>query len=192
MTVSNTALSTLAPLTGSSLTRKAALVFGGSLFLAVLSQISVPMLPVPMTLQTLAVMLIGLTFGGRMAAATVALYLIEGAAGLPVFAGFAGGLPHLAGPTAGYLFGFLAAATLIGIAADNKLAKSWEGTLAVLLAGEVLLFTLGYLWLGNMIGHEKAWAVGVLPFLYGEAIKVALAALIGKGVLKGAAQFAKL
>lgn len=191
MTVSNTALSTLEPLTGSSLARKALLVFGGSLFLAALSQITVPMLPVPMTLQTLAVMLIGLTFGGRMAAATVALYLIEGAAGLPVFAGFAGGAAHLVGPTAGYLFGFLGAAALIGFAADNGLAKSWMGAIGVLLAGEVLLFTLGYLWLGYMIGYDKAWQFGVVPFLIGDVIKVALAVLLGKGVLKGAALFAK-
>lgn len=192
MTVSNSALTTLAPLAGSSLGKKALLAFGGSLFLAALSQITVPMLPVPMTLQTLAVMLIGLTFGGRMAAATVALYLVEGAAGFPVFAGFAGGAQHLVGPTAGYLFGFLGAAALIGFAADKGLTKSWMGTVGLLLAGEVLLFGLGYVWLGYNIGFEKAWAFGVVPFLIGDAIKVALAALIGKGVLKGAAQFAKL
>lgn len=185
-------LSTLAPLTASSPARKALLVVGGSLFLALLSQVTVPMLPVPMTLQTLGVLLIGLTFGFRMAAATVALYLIEGAAGLPVFAGFAGGAQHLVGPTAGYLFGFLGAAALIGYAADKKFTSDWTGTVTMLIAGEIVIFGLGFLWLGNMIGFDKAFAAGVAPFLLGDAIKVVLAALIGKGVLKGAEQFAKL
>jgi biotin transport system substrate-specific component len=184
-------LDTLSPVTGGSLAKQGLLVVGGSLFLAGLSQISIGA-PVPMTLQTLAVMLIGLTFGARLAVATVLLYLAQGAAGLPVFAGFAGGAQHLAGPTGGYLAGFLVAAGLIGALADRGMTRSWAGAALSLLAGLVVIFGLGALWLGHVIGYDKAVAAGVTPFLLGDAIKLVLAVLIGKGVLKGASGLARL
>ena len=189
--LSNTGLETLAPLAGSSLTKQALLVIGGSLFLAVLSQAAVGA-PVPMTLQTLGVLLIGLTFGFRLASATLALYLIEGAIGLPVFAEFKSGIGVFIGGTGGYLVGFLAAAALIGYLADRGFTRSWVGTIIALLAGEALIFGLGAGWLTYLYGFEKAMEWGVTPFILGDAIKVALAALIGKGVLKGAERFAQL
>jgi len=188
-----TGLSTLEAFAGGSLARKAAIVVGGSIFLAVLSQIAVPFFPVAMTLQTLAVMLIGVTFGFRMATATVFLYILEGAAGLPVFTGFANMAELIAKPyTSGYLAGFLAAAAFMGFMADRGVTRSWIGMIATLLVGEVIIFALGVAVLGYLIGYEASLAAGVYPFLLGDALKLVLAALIAKGVLKGAAQFAKL
>ncbi|MCU0831282.1 MAG: biotin transporter BioY [Rhizobiaceae bacterium] len=186
-----TTLDTLSQATGGSLAKQALLVVGGSLFLAGLSQVAIGA-PVPMTLQTLAVMLIGLTFGARLAVATVLLYLAQGAAGLPVFAGFAGGAQHLVGPTAGYLAGFVVGAGVIGLAADRGLTRNWAGAVLALLAGLVVIFGLGALWLGHVIGYDKAIAAGVTPFILGDVIKLVLAALIGKGVLKGASSLARL
>ena len=185
-------LVTLAPLAGSSIAKQALLVVGGSLFLAGMSQVAVGY-PVPTTLQTLGVMLIGLTFGFRLAVATVGLYLLEGALGLPVYAQFSGGFAKLVGPTGGYLVGFLVAAAAIGYMADRGVTKSWVGAIGALIVGEAIIMGLGVAWLSKfMPSFAETVAVGFTPFVLVDAIKIALAALIGKGVLKGAAQFAKL
>jgi biotin transport system substrate-specific component len=183
---------TLENLVGGTLARKAAITVLGSIFLAVLSQIQVPFYPVPVTLQTLGVMLIGLTFGFRLATATVALYLIEGLVGLPVFAGFASGPAVFFGGTAGYLFGFLIAAALMGFMADRGVTKSWLGTVMTLFAGEVVIFGLGVAYLAYLYGFDKSLEFGLYPFVLGDLVKLALAALIGKGVTKGASRFAQL
>lgn len=185
-------VNSLAELAGHSIARQAVVVAAGVALLTAMSQVSVPMYPVPMTLQTLAVMLIGLTMGGRLAATTIVSYLALGAAGAPVFAGFAGGAQHLAGPTAGFLLGFLAAAALIGLATDRGITKGWVGAFAAVALSTIVLFALGFAWLGTMIGFDKAWQFGVAPFIIGDAIKVVLAVLIGKGVLKGAEGLARL
>lgn len=185
-------ISTLEALAGGSLARKAAIVVAGSLFMAAMTQISVPFYPVPVTLQTLAVMLIGVTFGFRMATATVGLYLLEGLAGLPVFSNFGFGYAKLIGPTGGYLAGFLIAAAVMGFLADRGVTRGWTGMIAALVVGEVIIMALGFGWLANLIGAEKAWAGGVAPFILGDVIKLVLAALIARGVLKGAARFAQL
>ena len=182
----NSSFSTLAPLAGSSIVKQAMIVLGGTIGLAALSQVAIGY-PVPTTLQTLGVMLIGLTFGFRLATATLAAYLAGGAVGLPFFAPFGAG-------TSGYLIGFLLAAALIGYLADRGFTRSWPGTIAALFAGEAVIFGLGVAWLSqafNMSASE-AIAAGLTPFLLVDAVKLVLAALIGKGVLKGAEQFAKL
>jgi biotin transport system substrate-specific component len=191
--LSNAGLATLEPVAGNSLVKKALLVIGGSLFLAALSQVAIGY-PVPTTLQTLGVLLIGLTFGFRMAVATLALYLLEGALGLPVFAKFSSGYATLVGPTGGYLFGFLLAAAAIGFLADKGFTRSWPGTVVALLIGEAILFALGVFWLGQSLGMSlpDAMAAGFTPFIGVDAVKTALAALIGKGVLKGAERFTSL
>jgi len=183
---------TLENLIGGTFARKAAITVLGSLFLAAMSQINVPSYPVPVTLQTLAVMLIGLTFGFRLATATVALYLIEGFVGLPVFAGFSFGPAVFVGGTAGYLFGFLGAAALMGFMADRGVTKTWAGMVATLLAGEVVIFGLGIAYLTYLYGFDKALAYGLYPFILADLVKVAIAALMGKGVIKGASRFASL
>ena len=189
--MSNLNFATLAPLTNTSIFRNGALALFGSWMLAALSQVTIGA-PVPMTLQTLGVMLIGLTFGGRLAFAAVAAYLVQGAIGLPVFAGFAGGLVHFSGPTGGYLVGFLLGATLIGYLADTGATRSWGGALTALFAGLVVVFALGLAWLGHIVGYDKAIEYGLTPFILGDAIKLILALVIGKGILKGASTFAKL
>ncbi len=183
---------TLENLVGGTLARKAAITVLGSIFLAVLSQINVPSYPVPVTLQTLGVMLIGLTFGFRLATATVALYPIEGLVGLPVFAGFAAGPAVFFGGTAGYLFGFLIAAALMGLMADRGVTRSIPGMVATLLAGEVVIFGLGLGYLAYLYGFDKALAYGLYPFVFADLVKMALATLIGKGVIKGASSLANL
>ena len=182
---------TLENILGGTFARKAAITVLGSLFLAAMSQASVGW-PIPMTLQTLAVMLIGVTFGFRLATATVALYLIEGAIGLPVFADFGNLAVLIAKPyTAGYLVGFLFAAALMGFLADRGVTKSWIGMIATLFAGEVVIFGFGVAFLAYLIGYDAAIKGGLYPFLVPDLIKLALAALIAKGVLSGASRFAK-
>lgn len=188
-----TGISTLEALAGGSLAGKAAIVGLGSVFLAVMSQIAVPFFPVAMTLQTLAVMLIGVTFGFRMATATVILYILEGAAGLPVFTGFANMAVLIAKPyTAGYVAGFLVAAAVMGFMADRGVTKTWLGMIATLFVGEVVIFGMGIALLAYLLGFETSLQAGLYPFLLGDALKLVLAAVIAKGVLKGATRFAQL
>jgi biotin transport system substrate-specific component len=184
--MSTTTIDTLQDLTGSSFAKKSMLVVGGSLFLIAMSKIAVGG-PIPMTLGTLGVMLIALTFGARLAIATIALYLAYGAAGLPVFAApGAAGLAYMLGGTGGFLVGYLALAAITGAAADKGAIRSWVMTLSALVVGSVVLFACGVAWLTNLYGFEKAIAFGITPFLISEPVKIALAALIGKGVIKGA------
>ncbi|MFB2552844.1 biotin transporter BioY [Ensifer soli] len=167
------------PLDDRSLAVKAAAVILGTALLALSSLVEVPMVPVPVTLQTLAVTLIGALYGWRLGALTVAAWLAEAAAGLPVLAGGAGGLAHFAGPTAGYLFAFPLAAALVGWLAG----RGWNGRRPVLafvamLAGNGACLAFGGAWLAALIGAEKALAFGVLPFLVGALLKSALGACL--------------
>ncbi len=162
-----------------------------SWLLTALSQVELVGL-VPMTLQTFGVLLIGLTLGGRLAFAAVAAYLIQGMMGLPVFAGGGSGITHFFGPSGGYLVGFLFAATLIGFLADRGMTRSWVGTILALIAGSAVIYAFGLPWLGHLFGYDKMLEFGFTPFVLGDTIKLLLAALIGKGVLKGASAFAKL
>jgi biotin transport system substrate-specific component len=150
--------------------QQAALALIGTLALAISAHIQVPFWPVPMTMQTFVVLMIGGAFGARLAAATVLAYLIEGALGLPVFAPGAG--PVFTG---GYLAGFLIAAMIVGWFADRGHGRSVMTTLVAFLVGEAIILTLGTAWLAVVLGAEKAITAGLLPFLPGEAVKVALA-----------------
>jgi biotin transport system substrate-specific component len=149
----------------------------GSALLTLSAKIQIPFWPVPMTMQTFAVLVIGITYGSRLGAATVALYLAEGAAGLPVFAG-GGGIAYLAGPTAGYLFGFVIAAALVGWLAEHGWDRKASTTAAAMLLGNLVIYVSGLLWLGTLVGYGKVFAVGMLPFLPGDVLKLALAAAI--------------
>ena len=158
--------------------RGLALALGGSLLLAVSAKVQVPFYPVPLTLQTLVVLLIGAALGARLAAASVALYLIEGLAGLPVFAGAVAGPLYLAGPTGGFLVGFLAAAALIGFAADRRWDRTWIRLLISLSFGHAVIFAFGFVWLAQLIGPGKAFAAGVAPFVLATIVKTLLAAAL--------------
>ncbi len=145
----------------------------GTALLALSAHSEVPFWPVPLSMQTLVVLLIGLTGGARLGGTIVLTYLAEGALGLPVFHG-GGGLAYFAGPTAGYLFGFLPAAVLVGALAARG-AGGIARTASVLLLGDALIFAFGLAWLAPSFGLAKSVAVGLVPFLPAEAAKLALA-----------------
>lgn len=164
-----------------SLMTKALMVLGGSLLIAAAAQVQVPMIPVPMTLQTLAILVVGLTFGARMAGATLLAYLAEGAAGLPVFAG-GGSTAALMGPAAGFLFGFVAMAVLAGYAVDRGL-RGFVPTLLVALVASAVIYIPGLLWPAVTMGvpADKLLGGWMMPFLTGDAVKAVLAALAVTG-----------
>ena len=168
--------SLMTPSAATNAVTKAALVVFGSLLLAVSAQFKIPLYPVPATGQTLVVLLIGMTYGPRLGGITIAAYLFEGALGLPVFAGGAAGAAVLMGPTAGYLFGFLLAAIAMGYLAERGLGRTVVSTIAAMVIGNCVIYLCGALWLANFIGFGQAIAAGVLPFLYGDALKLVVAA----------------
>lgn len=153
----------------------------GSVLLTVSAKVQIPFWPVPLTMQTFVVMVLGLGYGLRLGAATVGLYLAQGALGLPVFAG-GGGIAYFAGPTGGYLVGYLAAAALIGWLAERGWHRSVPRAIGAALAGDVVVFVLGWAWLAVLIGPGGAFTSGVLPFLLGDALKVVGAGLAVAGV----------
>ena len=164
-------------LTGRPLALKTVAVLLGTLFLAASSWIEVPMLPVPMTMQTFAVTLIGALYGWRLGAVTVLAWLVEGAVGFPVLAGGAAGLVHFAGPTGGYLAAFPFAAALVGFLAERgwtAKGKLFQSFVAMLL-GNVFILAFGGAWLAAMIGVSDAIQFGVVPFIMGAIVKSALA-----------------
>lgn len=156
------------------LARNAALAVMGSLLVAAAAQVNVPMIPVPMTLQTLAVLMIGAAYGSRLGAATLALYALEGAIGLPVFAEFKSG-EMLA--SFGYVLGFIAAAYVVGYLAERGWDRSVPKMFAAMLLGAAVLYVPGLLWLSAWIGPSAAIQYGLAPFLLGDVVKAAVAAL---------------
>ncbi len=163
--------------------RKLLLVTLGSLLVAAAAQVSVPMWPVPMTLQTLAISVLGLTLGARLAAAALTLYLVQGALGLPVFAGGAAGLPHVFGPTGGFLVGFVGMAWLTGRLVEAGLGRGLLRLFAAAVLPALLLFVPGVLWLWAItpLALDQAVMLGAAPFQLGGLVKSALAALIVAG-----------
>ncbi|TPI29328.1 biotin transporter BioY [Mesorhizobium sp. B3-2-1] len=160
-----------------SLAGQAGAVVLGTLFLALSSYIEVPMVPVPVTMQTFAVTLIGALYGWRLGAVTIAAWLVEGAVGFPVLAGGAAGIQHFVGPTGGYLFAFPITGALVGWLAE----RGWNGNSVLLafvamLLGNLACLALGTAWLAVMIGAEKAITFGFLPFIVGGLLKSALGA----------------
>jgi biotin transport system substrate-specific component len=165
------------PSAADSLLAKTVLVIAGSLLLIASAKVQVPFWPVPMTMQTFVVLGLGATYGMRLAGASVLTYLAQGAIGLPVFSA-GGGIALLAGPTGGYLLGFLAAAMLVGALADRGWCRTRLSTLGAFLAGTAVIFGLGVTWLTVLFGFQTAITAGVLPFLTSEAVKVALAVAV--------------
>ena len=149
----------------------------GGAMLAVSAHIQVPFWPVRLSMQTGVVLAIGLACGSRAGAAVVLAYLAEGAAGLPVFQGGAGPA-YLAGPTGGYLVGFLLAVIAVGALAERGAARHWPGTVAVLLLGVVLIYLPGVAWLAVLFGPGKSIAFGLTPFLPAEVCKLALVVVL--------------
>ena len=168
--------------------RAAGVVFAGSALVAVASHVSLPLgfTPVPLTLQPFAVLLIGLVLSPQLAAATLATYLLEGAAGLPVFApglAFGAGLAHLLGPTGGYLLSYPAAAALVAWM-WRRTARGFSAALASATLGNALILLCGFAWLATWThsSPRTAFTLAVLPFVPGDALKVAAAAAIARGL----------
>jgi biotin transport system substrate-specific component len=173
---------------GSRLLRAAVLAVIGSALLTLSAKIQVPFYPVPMTMQTLVVLLIGVAFGARLGIATIALYLAEGAAGLPVFAGAPEkgiGLAYMLGPTGGYLLGFAFAAAIAGWIVERR--RDAAGLALAVVAGSVAIYTPGVLWLASFVGFGSALGLGLVPFLWGDLLKAGLAftlALCGAAMVR--------
>ena len=158
-----------------SLFKKLGLLVAGVAVLAISAHIKVPFYPVPITMQTLVVMLIGFTYGLRLGSSTVLTYLVIGAIGAPVFAGGAG-LAYMGGPTGGYLFGFLVTVNLIGYFSERGAGRTFVSVLLLALLGTIVFYLFGVAWLTTILGFEKAIKFGLLPFLYGDVLKLFLLA----------------
>ena len=160
--------------------RAIVLVGLGTALMTLSAKVNLPLPYVPMTLQTLVVLMIGAAYGWRLGSATMIVYLAEGALGVPVFAGPVGGIAPLVGPTAGYLFGFVAAAVVTGWLAE----RGWDRSVALLFIamaiGHIVILAAGFGWLafGLGLGVAKAWQVGIVPFIAASLIKNALGATL--------------
>ena len=143
--------------------------------LAISAQIKIPFYPVPVTMQTLVVLLVGMSYGLRLGAASLASYLVLGAMGAPFFASGAG-LAYMVGPTGGYLAGFFISAVIMGLLAERGWGRNWMTTALAMLAGSAIIYLCGVSWLSSFIGLEKAVTFGLLPFIYGDLLKLVIAA----------------
>lgn len=157
-----------------------ALIIGGSLLIGLCARLAVwlPFSPVPVTGQTFAVLMIGALFGARRAGLSVLAYIIEGAAGLPVFAAGAGGIAWLLGPTGGYLIGFVPAAYITGFLAQNRWDRRVWTTVLAMIFGNIVIYAFGLLWLSQFVGITGDLAEGLCPFIIGDLLKIALAAAV--------------
>ncbi|HVR44436.1 MAG TPA: biotin transporter BioY [Thermoanaerobaculia bacterium] len=165
---------------GESLLRNAIVIFSGSLLLALSAQVAIPIpfSPVPLTLQPLAVLLLGAALGPVRGCAAVVLYLLEGMSGLPVFAQGRGGIAVLAGPTAGYLLAFPFAAWIAGWVARSGWTRRPITTIPGMAMALAVIHLGGWSWLAMTIGAEAAFVTGVAPFLVNDVVKVLVAALL--------------
>ncbi len=162
----------------SKLGRNVALAIIGSLIVAGAAQINVPLPIVPLTLQSLAVLAVGAAYGARLGGATLALYAAEGAAGLPVFAQMKAGAGVIAGPTGGYIIGFIIAAALVGYLAEKNWDRSFVRMFAAAILGAIVLYIPGLIWLHNFAnGWAQTFEWGLTPFVLGDLVKAALVAV---------------
>jgi biotin transport system substrate-specific component len=158
-----------------------ALAIAGTLLLTLSAKTKVVLGPVDMNLQTLAVLLISSALGWRLGLATVLLYLAQGAAGFPVFQSTPEkgiGMVYMLGTTGGYLAGFVVMAAIVGWAADRGWDRSAFKLFGAMLVAEVVMMAMGFAWLATLIGAEKSWQFGVMPFIVSDLIKVGLASAI--------------
>ena len=187
MTTENNSMPTIANLVwpeskSTNALRFVVLAFAGSLLIAVSSKVQIPFYPVPMTMQTFVILGLSMALGWRLAGATLALYLLQGMLGLPVFAGSPEkgiGLAYMMGGTGGYLLGFLAAAVTCGWLGEKGWDRNVFKTAAAMFIGNALIYIPGILWLGLLFGWDKPiieW--GLTPFILGDITKIALATAV--------------
>ena len=171
--------------TQSQIIKSLLVIFFGSIILAISAKIKIPFYPVPMTMQTFVVLFLGISFGYKIAIATVGLYLIEGIAGIPVFSNSPErgvGLIYFTGPTMGYLIGFMSACFLASFITNKD---NYFMILSKLILSVSTIYILGVVWLGILIGWDKPLVqLGVTPFLLAELTKIALLTVLAKKLLK--------
>ena len=164
-----------------SIVREIVVVFLGMAAVAALAQVSIDFRPVPVTGQTLGVLLVGATLGFRRGCAAMVAYLAVGVAGFPVFAGFGAGVGALVGPAGGYLIGFVLSAGTIGLLAEHGFLASYPRTILAMVLATIPVFVVGLAWLLNFFPPAAALKSGLVMFLPGAAIKIALATLLVGG-----------
>jgi biotin transport system substrate-specific component len=160
-----------------------ALILGTSWLIAIGAQISIqlPFSPVPITAQTLVVLLAGLILGKNRGAAAVGSYLAQGALGLPIFAGGKSGWLTLTGPTGGYLFGFLAAVYVVGLISEMQFKRSVPQAATAMVIGNLIIYAFGLIWLARFVGENNALQLGLYPFLVGDLLKISLGVVLVGG-----------
>ena len=171
--------------TQNQLVKSLLVIFIGSIILTISAKIKIPFYPVPMTMQTFIVLFLGISFGYKIALATVSLYLLEGILGLPVFSNSPErgvGLAYFTGPTMGYLIGFLSACFLASLVKNDD---NYFFIFFKLIFSVSTIYIFGILWLGTLIGWDKPiFTLGVMPFLVAEIFKICLLTLITKKIIK--------
>lgn len=169
-----------------SLLQESIIISSGVFILSVLAQISIPLpfTPVPITAQTLGILVIGSTYGRNRAFTTILLYVLLGLGGLPIFSEGKFGIASLLGPTGGYLIGFILAGSCVGYLGDKMHDRKLINSLLIFLLGHVIIFTTGMLWLAKYVGIHNVLVMGLYPFLPGLVIKTVFASLITTSVWK--------
>lgn len=162
-----------------------ALVTAGAALVAVLAQVAVPLWPVPVTGQTLAVLLVGASLGAARGAASLSLYALLGAVGLPIYSDASSGWSVLLGPTGGYIIGFIASAAIVGWAAERSWDRGWYKPIITFVGGSLVVFAFGLPWLAVSLGQlglpndlQSVLVAGFYPFIIGGLIKAAIAAAL--------------
>ncbi len=159
---------------------KAWLIIAAVALLTLSAKIQIPLWPVPITMQTYVVLVIGMGYGTRLGLLAVGSYIALGALGMPVFAGTPAqgvGMPYLLGPTGGYLIGFLAAAAVCGMLAERGWDRRFATSIVAMTLGHALIFAFGIAWLATLVGFERAIKLGFTPFIFGTVLKTALASI---------------
>ncbi len=169
-----------------SLTSDLLVALSGALILGLSAQLELrlPFTPVPVTAQTFVVLLIGALFGANRGVLTIILYLSSGVLGLPVFSGFGSGLHHILGPTGGYIIGFMGSAYVAGTFMNYGTKQSFFYIFFIMLLSCSVIYIIGVLWLGISLGFKNVLEVGVLPFIPGDILKSAAAAILYTGIQK--------
>lgn len=159
------------------------LIVGFSFLLGLSAQLAVPIpfSPVPITTQTLVVLLLGSLLGKIRGTLCVLLYLIEGSIGLPLFSGGRAGIAHLVGPTGGYLFGFVAAAYIVGSLSQLGWDRKLSLTIAAMFLGNIVIYIFGLPWLGRFVEYGQIFSLGLYPFIIGDLLKIIIAASLAPG-----------
>ena len=166
-------------ITRATVSSQISLILTGTVFLAVMAQISIPIpgSPVPLTGQTLGVLLLGTAYGAGLGFSTIAFYLLMGMAGAPIFSSGTSGIERIVGPTGGYLVGMLISSLVLGALAGRKWDQKIRTVIPTMIIGNSIIFAVGLFWLYQYTGQSWSWTLekGFTPFIFGEILKIAIA-----------------